>query len=85
MHTVDLLDEAIALAGQLGYRVRQEWLDGGGGDCEIRGQKFVFLDLAAGPLDQLELMLEVLRRDRAAASLATSQGLRSLLGARRAA
>ena len=85
MHTVDLLQKAVALAEQLGYRVRQEWLDGGGGDCEIRGQKYLFLDLAAEPLDQLGLLLEVLRREPAAASLAMPNALRDLIGARKVA
>ena len=31
MHTVDLLEEALGLVERVGYRVRQEWLDGGGG------------------------------------------------------
>ena len=65
MHTVELLEEAIALAERVGFQVRQEWLGGsGGGDCEIKGQKWIFLDLAVGPLDQLELVLETLRREQ---------------------
>ena len=40
MHTVDLLEQACALAEQLGYRTRQEWLGGsGGGACEFGGRK----------------------------------------------
>ena len=31
MHTVEMLDQALDLAGRLGYTVRQEWLAGGGG------------------------------------------------------
>ncbi|HUT93676.1 MAG TPA: hypothetical protein VMY37_29705 [Thermoguttaceae bacterium] len=86
MHTVELLEAAIALAEQVGYRVRQEWLDGsGGGDCEIRGQKLVFLDLAVGPLDQLELLLDVLRREPAAVSLPMPHPLRELLAVRKSA
>ena len=85
MHTVELLEEAIALAKQVGYRVRQEWLDGGGGDCEIRGQKWLFLDLAAGPLDHLELVLEILRREPDAVSLPMPYQLRELLAVRRIA
>ncbi len=86
MHTVELLEAAIALAEQVGYRVRQEWLDGsGGGDCEIRGQKLVFLDLAVGPLDQLELLLDVLRREPAVVSAPMPYPLRELLGVRKSA
>ena len=52
MHTVELLAEALNLAGRLGYEVRQEWLAGnGGGACELKGRKILFLDLALGPAD----------------------------------
>jgi hypothetical protein len=64
MHTVDLLDQALALADSLGYRVRQEWLGGsGGGGCEIRGQKWLFLDLALTPVEQFSQVLDALRGD----------------------
>ena len=64
MHTVDIMDEALCLAKRIGYRIRQEWLGGsGGGGCEIRGQKFLFLDLSLGPDDQLELVLDALKND----------------------
>ena len=64
MHTVDLLEQAIALAGALGYRVRQEWLGGsGGGGCEIRGQKWLFVDLAQAPVEQFTQVLGVLQAD----------------------
>jgi hypothetical protein len=72
MHTLDKLERAIAAVEQLGYRVRQEWLGaaaGGGsigsGDCEIRGQKWLFLDLSQSPADQLDVVTEVLRREAA--------------------
>lgn len=55
MHTVDRLEQTLKLAEQLGYTIRQEWLGGrGGGPCEIRGQKVLFIDLALSPLEQLE-------------------------------
>jgi len=86
MHTVELLEEAIALAEQLGYRVRQEWLGGsGGGDCEIKGQKCIFLDLAVGPSDQLDLVLETLRREPGAVSLPMPYRIRQLLAVRKSA
>jgi len=66
MHTVDALEAALALAKQAGYRVREEWLGGtGGGGCEIRGSKWIFLDLALGPEEQLDQVLDTLRRDTA--------------------
>jgi len=72
MHTLDKLERAIAAVEQLGYRVRQDWLGGGsggggtgGGGCEIRGQKWLFLDLSQSPADQLDVVTEVLRREAA--------------------
>ena len=60
MHTVVLLAHALNLAERLGYVVRQEWLDGnGGGGCELRGRRFLFIDLAASPADQFDLVLRV--------------------------
>jgi len=86
MHTVELLEEAIALAERVGYLVRQEWLGGsGGGDCQIQGQKWIFLDLAVGHLDQLELVLKTLRREPEAAALPMPYQLRELLAVRKSA
>ncbi len=63
MHTVELLEEALAVAQRHGYRVRHEWLGGnGGGDCEIKGQKWLFLDLALTPAEQLDVVVDALRR-----------------------
>ena len=62
MHTVVLLAHALNLAERLGYVIRQEWLEGnGGGGCELRGRRFLFIDLAAPPADQFEMVLGVLR------------------------
>ena len=70
MHTIDRLTEALQAAGQLGYRIRQEWLDGrGGGGCEIAGQKWIFLDLAQSASEQLEVVLTTLRDDPNAQAL----------------
>ena len=85
MHTVELLEEAIGLAERTGYKVRQEWLSGSGGGCEVEGQKWIFLDLAAGPLDQLEQIVEALRRDPNAILLPMPHPLRELLVVRKSA
>ncbi|MEX2170449.1 MAG: hypothetical protein WD851_14130 [Pirellulales bacterium] len=62
MHTAELLDEALTQAAQLGYRVRHEWLDGdGGGPCVVRGEKWLFVDLAQPLAEQLECVAGVLR------------------------
>ncbi len=64
MNTVELLEEALRSAQRLGYQVRHEWLGGsGGGACEIQGRKWLFVDLALGPADQLEQVLDTLRRE----------------------
>lgn len=64
MHTVDLLEQALTLAAALGIRVRQEWLGGsGGGSCEIRGQRWLFVDLAQTPAEQFAQVAEALIAD----------------------
>ncbi len=86
MHTVELLDHALDLAARLGYQVRQEWLGGvGGGGCEVLGRKIIFLDLALGPMDQLDQVLETLRREVDAAVLPMPDQLRKLLVMRKSA
>jgi hypothetical protein len=85
MHTVDLLERALAAARELGYRVRQEWLGATGGACEIKGQKWLFLDLALSPYDQLQVVAEGLRGDPRLARLALCPELATLLNVRRTA
>lgn len=64
MHTVELLDQAITAAKLLGVKFREDWLGGaGGGVCEIKGQRWVFLDLSQGPADHLDLVVEAIRGD----------------------
>ncbi|MCO6458137.1 MAG: hypothetical protein J5I93_22765 [Pirellulaceae bacterium] len=85
MHTVELLEEALAISKQLGYRVRLEWLDGGGGSCEFAGQRWLFVDLSLTSNEQLERVVEVLRGDSALPGLRLSRPLARLLQIRRAA
>ncbi len=86
MHTVVLLAHALNLAERLGYVVRQEWLDGnGGGGCELRGRKLLFIDLAAPPADQFQMVLGVLRGEPCAAEHSMPQELRDLLRLRKSA
>jgi hypothetical protein len=69
MHTVHLLDEALRAAERLGYQVRHEWLGGaGGGSCEIKGRRLLFVDLALSPADQLERVIDTLRGEEARSS-----------------
>jgi hypothetical protein len=61
MHTVELLDEAVALAIECGFGVRQEWFGGThAGACEIKGHRWLFIDLALNPREQLEQVLDAL-------------------------
>jgi hypothetical protein len=86
MHTVVLLAHALNLAEQLGYVIRQEWLDGGGGGgCELRGRKFLFIDLATSPADQFDRVLRVLRSESRAVELTMPRELRSALQLRKSA
>lgn len=64
MHTVEMLEELMALAGQMGYVIRQEWLGGsGGGECQFGGRRYIFVDLALSVVEQLEQVAAVLRSD----------------------
>ena len=86
MHTVELLDEALDLAGRLGYTIRQEcFAGGGGGGCELKGRKLLFLDLDFGPREQLEQVIGVLRHEPDAAGLPMPRELRELLKMRNCA
>ena len=64
MHTVELLEQAVSVATQLGYQIRYEWLGGiGGGGCLIKGEKWIFLDLAQTPIEQLGQVIEAIRTE----------------------
>ena len=60
MHIAAQLEAALEQARQQGFRLRSEWLGGGGGACEIHGEQWLFLDLALEPNEQLELVLTAL-------------------------
>jgi hypothetical protein len=86
MHTIELLEQAVTAAEQLGYHVRHEWLGGsGGGACEFAGQKWLFIDLALNAVEQLELVRKSLTADPGVHSLDVSPPLKKLLGIRRSA
>ena len=61
MHTVELLDEALAVAQRMGFKIRQEWLSGSGGPCEIKGQRWLFVDLSLPPLEQLDQVIAAIK------------------------
>ena len=86
MHTVELLNEALQTARQLGYDVRHDWLGGnGGGHCLVRGRKWVLLDMAQTPDEQLAVVTDALRGDDSATSIKISRELRERLKIRGAA
>ncbi|HWB08817.1 MAG TPA: hypothetical protein VG826_06325 [Pirellulales bacterium] len=81
MHSVDLLEEAIRAAAAIGYVVREEWLDGvGEGDCQIKGRKYLFLDLSLSVYERLQCVVKVLRRERDLLRPPLSEPLARLVG-----
>jgi hypothetical protein len=86
MHTVELRAYALDTLQRLGYKIRQEWLGGnGGGVCELKGRKTLFLDLAQGPAEQFDQVLDALHREPEAAWLPAPPELRDLLKVRKSA
>jgi hypothetical protein len=85
MHTVEILSHTIAFAESLGYGIRHEWLGGAtGGACEIAGKRWLFIDLALSPMEQLDQVVEALKRDGRIYVGAVPEPLRGLLDIRRA-
>ena len=84
MHTVELLDEALKTARKQGYTIRQDWLSGSGGPCEIKGQRFLFVDLSLSPREQLDQVLAAIQTV-AEPSVELSPPLRRLIDAAKAA
>ena len=73
MHKVNLLQQVLAVAKQLGYTIRMEDLGGeGGGICEFGGKRWLFVDLAASTADQLSRTCESLRHDPQLAAMELS-------------
>lgn len=85
MHTVEILGHCLDLARRLGYEVREDWLGGGGGGCILRGKRILFLDLALGPADQLDQVLDTLRHDTEAPQLPMPDAVRELIAVRKSA
>ena len=83
---MELMEHALAAAERLGYRIRQDWLGGtAGGACLIGNQKWIFLDLAQGPLEHLTCVVEALRGEPGVIDLDLPPELRSLVVLRRSA
>ena len=82
MHTVELLDEALSVARQLGYGVRHEWMGGTGGACEIAGKSWLFVDLSSTTDEQLDLVIDALKPHQGIHSLKLSPAISHLLNVR---
>ncbi len=79
MHTVEILEDAVRVARRLGYKVRTEWLSGvEGGSCEIRGQKWLFIDPAQSVEEQLAQVIAALRHEPALSGASLSGELGKL-------
>jgi hypothetical protein len=86
MHTVEMLDQAIDLAKRLGYLIRQDFFAGcGGGGCEVKGRKLLFVDLDLGPEEQLGQIVAALRVEPTVSVLPMSRELGELLKVRKIA
>ncbi len=86
MHTVDVLEEAIRVCERLDYGIRHEWLGGStGGSCEISGQKWMFVDLALSPLEQLDQIVQSLKFDPRVQQIPMSPHLSAILSVRKVA
>lgn len=86
MHTIELLEQALGVATAAGWVVRHEWLNGASaGACEIKGRRYVFVDLALSPREQLDQVLDALAQEDSPPSLLAFPQLESLVQRRKAA
>lgn len=86
MHTAKLLAEAIDVARQLQYTVREEYLEGaGGGHCTFGGKKWLLLDVTQSVAEQLTDVADALRSDPSVWRHSMSVELGGMLQGRKAA
>src|SRR5687768_16875071 len=86
MHAPRLLAEAMELARQLNYSVREEYLDGaGGGHCFFSGKKWLLLDVTQSPEEQLSDVVDALRTETGLWRLPITPPLAQLLQLTKAA
>jgi hypothetical protein len=80
MDILQLLGEALEIARQLGFEIREELIgDGRGGACRIRGQKCLFLDFQLGPRERLQKVLDAIRDDAGLTQIALRPAIKHLL------
>lgn len=78
--TIGLLAEAMQLARDLAYTVREEPLgDAPGGGCMIGGRPHVLLNVAQSPAERLDTLVRVLAADPRVAAEPKSRLLASRL------
>ena len=86
MHTVEMLEHALDLAVRLGYSVRQECFAGnGGGACQLKGRKILFVDLDLDPAEQLDQVVTALQQEPITPTFPISRELGELLKVRKIA
>jgi hypothetical protein len=86
MQTAKLLAEAIDVARQLEYTVREEYLEGaGGGHCTFGGKKWLLLDVTQSMAEQLTDVMDALRSEPAVWQRSLSTDLGQMLEVRKAA
>ncbi len=62
IHTVDLLEEALALCELAGFDVRRQWMaEGIGGPCRVGEKLVLFVNLADSAQEQLDQAIRALR------------------------
>jgi hypothetical protein len=81
MHSVEVLNRTLELAESLGYGIRFEYLGrGAGGACEFAGRRWLFVDLALNPIEQLDQVAEALRQDPRVFTIGLPPAVRDALG-----
>lgn len=84
--SVELLEQALEAARQLGFKIREDCLGGSaGGTCQIKGQKWLFLDPALPTRERLQLVIEAIAREPQATALEISAPLSRVLRLRQSA
>jgi hypothetical protein len=86
LHIVEFLEMALEAATRLGYRIREDVLGGyAGGACQLKGQKWLFIDPALSSRERLQVVLDALAADPAAAAADLPPPITSALKFRAAA
>ena len=61
MHTVERLELALAEAESRGFLIRHDWFNGAtSSTCELKGKRWLFVDLSLSPEEQLAQVLDAL-------------------------